>query len=71
MSRVACVPDNSSGRLSASAVPDVLCAIAATRLTNAHANSKEIVMILISFVFIVIVSFYSCFLVLAFFGFSS
>src|SRR5207244_2781582 len=60
-----------SARPSASAALDVPSAIAATRLTSAHANSEQLVIILTSFVFIVIVSFHSCFLVLAFFGYSS
>jgi hypothetical protein len=39
------------------AVADVPSAIAATRLTNAQARSEQLAMLLISFVFIVVVSF--------------
>jgi hypothetical protein len=39
-------------RLSARAVADVPSAIAAITLTNAHANSKELVILLTNFVFI-------------------
>src|SRR5438094_732277 len=52
------------GPSSARAAPEVPKAIAATRLTNAHANSEQLVIILISFVFIIIASFclsFSCF----------
>jgi len=44
--------------LSARAVPDVPSAIAATRLTNAHAKSEQLAMLLTNFVFIVVVSFF-------------
>jgi len=49
---------------SARAVGDVPTAIAAIRLANAHANRKQLVMLLINFVFISIISFlisFSCF----------
>jgi len=52
------------GPSAARAVSDVPSAIAVTRLTNAHANSEQLVIILISFVFIIIASFclsFSCF----------
>jgi len=45
------------GPSAARAVPDVPSAMAATKLTNAHAKSKELVMLLTSFVFIIVVSF--------------
>jgi hypothetical protein len=46
-----------SGASAARAVPDVPRAIAATRLTNAQAKHKQLVVFLSSFVFIVVVSF--------------
>jgi len=52
----------------ARAVADVPGANAATRLTNAQAKAKELIMIFINFVFIVVVSFCLSFIVLAFFG---
>jgi hypothetical protein len=52
------------------AVADVPGAIAVTRLANAHAKSKELIMRLTSFIFIGLISFYLVFLVLAFFDFS-
>ena len=57
------------GPSAARAVSDVPSAIAATRLTNAHAKSEQLAMLLTSFVFIVLVSFYLSFIVLAFLGF--
>jgi H+/gluconate symporter-like permease len=45
------------GPSAARAVSDVPSAIAATRLTNAHAKSEQLAMLLTSFVFIVVVSF--------------
>src|SRR5262245_8524602 len=54
-----------SGRLSARATPEVPSAIAATRLTNAHAASRDLVIRLTNFIFIAIIP-----LVLAFFDFS-
>ena len=46
------------GPSDARAVPDVPSAMAATKLINAHAKSKELVMLLTSFVFIIVVSFF-------------
>src|SRR6266404_1394637 len=59
------------GALSARATPDMPSAIAATKMTDAHANSKELVMRLTSFIFISVSFFCFSFLVLAFFDFSS
>jgi uncharacterized membrane protein YcaP (DUF421 family) len=50
------------------AVADVLGAIAVTRLTNAHAKSKEVIMRLTNFIFISLIL---SFLVLALFDSSS
>jgi hypothetical protein len=47
-----------AGVLSARATLDVLNTIAAVTLTNAHAKSKELVMLLTSFAFIIVVSFF-------------
>jgi len=51
----------------ARAVSDVPSAIAATRLTNAHAKSEQLAIVLTSFVFIVVISFCLSCVVLAFF----
>ena len=53
------------------AVADVPGAIAVTRLTNAHAKSKEVIMRLTNFIFISLISFYLVLLVLALFDSSS
>jgi hypothetical protein len=45
------------GPSAARAVADVPSAIAATRLTNAHAKAKELIIIFVNFVFMVVVSF--------------
>jgi hypothetical protein len=42
----------------ARATPGVLNAVAATKLTNAQAKSKELVMLLTNFIFISLISFY-------------
>jgi hypothetical protein len=52
-------------------VPDVPSAIAATRPTNAHANSEQLAMHLTNFVFMIVVSFCLVFVVVAVIGFSS
>jgi len=48
------------GPRAARAVSDVPTAIAATRLTNAHAKSEQLVMLLTNFVFISVI-FFHCF----------
>jgi hypothetical protein len=48
-------------RISARAVPDVTGAIAATRLTNPHTRSRELIIVFVNFVslvFIVVISFF-------------
>jgi hypothetical protein len=52
------------------AVLDVPSAIAATRQPNAQVKARELIIVLVNFGFIVIISFYLIFLVLAFFDFS-
>jgi hypothetical protein len=47
------------------ALADVPSAVAVTRLTDAHAKSKELIMRLISLIFISLISFYLVLLVLA------
>jgi hypothetical protein len=54
-----CTPQCVSGRC-AWARPDVLNVAAAMRLTNAHAKSEQLVILLTDFVFIIFISF-SCF----------
>jgi hypothetical protein len=49
------------GPSAARAVSDVPTAIAATRLTNAHAKSEQLVMLLTNFVFISVIFFFHCF----------
>jgi hypothetical protein len=60
-------------RLSASAraVAGVPGAIVAAKHTNAHATARELIIVFVSFVFIVVVSFCLSFLVLAFHSSSS
>ena len=55
---------------SARAVADVPGAIVAAKQTNAQAKARELIVIFVNLVFIVIVSFYLSFVVLAFFDFS-
>ena len=52
-----------SGAIAARAVADVPSAILAIRLANAHANRKQLVMLLSNFVFMIILlsNFLSCF----------
>jgi hypothetical protein len=54
-----CTPQG-CGPSAARAVSDVPTAIAATRLTNAHAKSEQLVMLLTNFVFISVI-FFHCF----------
>jgi hypothetical protein len=65
------VPLQTRPSVAARAVPDVPGAITATRQTNAQVKARELVIILVNFVFIVIVSLsFWVSVVLAFFGFS-
>src|SRR6266403_5477237 len=62
-----CVLQGCGNRAVARAVLDVPSAIAATRQPNAQVKARELIIVLVNFGFIVIISFYLIFLVLAFF----
>ena len=65
-----CTLQGCGNRAVARAVLDVPSAIAATRQPNAQVKARELIIVLVNFVFIVIVSFcLSFFIVLAFLGF--
>ena len=65
-----CTLQGCGNRAVARAVLDVPSAIAATRQPNAQVKARELIIVLVNFVFIVIVSFcLSSFIVLAFLGF--
>ena len=65
-----CTLQGCGNRAVARAVLDVPSAIAATRQPNAQVKARELIIVLVNFVFIVIVSFcLSLFIVLAFLGF--
>src|SRR5206468_10663644 len=65
-----CTLQGCGNRAVARAVLDVPRAIAATRQPNAQVKARELIIVLVNFVFIVIVSFcLSSFIVLAFLGF--
>jgi hypothetical protein len=59
------------GSGSGRAVADVPTAIVAAKHTNAQPTAKELIIVLVNFVFIVVVSFCLSFVVLAFFDSSS
>src|SRR6266404_9099986 len=65
-----CTLQDCGNRAVARAVLDVPSAIAATRQPNAQVKARELIIVLVNFGFIVIISFYLIFLVLAFFDFS-
>jgi hypothetical protein len=59
-----CTLQGCGNRAVARAVPDVPSAIAATKQPNAQVKARELIIVLVNFVFIVVVSFYlsfSCF----------